>query len=809
MLDFDQNALAEIIAEYKRTFAKHRPDEIYKWEAVKHFQENWQIQSDNFIEMLRKSLSKQLNLLTPYEYMGLIALARKDPLFLRNMFLQLFSDDNTLLAERVVRFLSSAKELANANTTTTLRHNQNERAISVYLFLYKPDEHYLYNRVGKFIKFAKKIKYSGRMDGTGIDKLISYYAMCDEILEIVRNDDELIMMSADSVRHSTDKYYQDAQYRLLADDIIWVSKQWDDNPTDWWPDEDEYTPGIDKDQWKQLWGNKTVFINDAKTVVSSFFAFENGATCTQVSQALGRTGEFYNANSVRLAQRVYMETNCELPPDESKAKWWPILYVGKSAAKDSAGVYLWKLRRELREALAELDIAAPALNEKNPYSLEKNIILHGPPGTGKTYNSINYAVSIIESKAVQEIQNEEYSEIYKRFLGYRNEHLIVFTTFHQSYGYEDFIEGIRPVITIDENTGGTENILYEVRDGIFKDFCESTLRGTKRSNDEVFDTAWEGLVNATKNNTGNEYSFTRRTGTKINAILIDNSKFRVNWQSDQNSYNDLHKGKIRDQWLSETNRESLSGGSRWLFDARQAVINELVSKYGLRYSNENAQKNRVFIIDEINRGNISKVFGELITLIEPSRRIGAPEELRSKLPYSGIEFGVPDNIYIIGTMNTADRSIAMMDTALRRRFSFIEMQPNPLALAGVDEVEGINISNMLDIMNARIAVLYDREHTIGHAYFISLKNDPSLAKLAEIFTKKIIPLLQEYFFEDYEKIRLVLGDNQKTDDTMQFVIKRRATEKLFGNKNVEIDDTEYYEINNDACMRVKAYEFLQ
>jgi 5-methylcytosine-specific restriction protein B len=215
--------------------------------------------------------------------------------------------------------------------------------------------------------------------------------------------------------------------------------------------------------------------------------------------------------------------------------------------------------------------------------------------------------------------------------------------------------------------------------------------------------------------------------------------------------------------------------------------------------------NRVFIIDEINRGNISKIFGELITLIEPSKRIGASEQLRALLPYSGQNFGVPDNVYIIGTMNTADRSIAMIDTALRRRFEFIEMQPDSATLKDV-LVDGIDIAEMLDTINKRITVLLDREHTIGHSYLLPLKTDPTIENLAAIFENRIIPLLQEYFYDDYEKIQLVLGDNQKPDDSTRFIVKKTDAVKLFG--NADVDFPEYYEVNSEAFMRIDAYAFL-
>ncbi|WP_459816068.1 McrB family protein [Campylobacter concisus] len=333
---------------------------------------------------------------------------------------------------------------------------------------------------------------------------------------------------------------------------------------------------------------------------------------------------------------------------------------------------------------------------KSKTDLSLNQILYGPPGTGKTYTSVAKAIEIIEERKVDISENR--NDLKKKFDGYIRSGQIKFITFHQSYGYEEFVEGIKPVF-YGENEDG--DITYEISKGIFYQCCE-------------------------------------------NALLLSG-----------------YKGKLRD--FCDLPK-----------DERQKFFNDSTPKYAI-------------FIDEINRGNISKIFGELITLIEPSKRLGADDEIMVELPYSKEKFGVPSNLYIIGTMNTADRSIALMDTALRRRFEFVEMMPEYDNLNKIN-IEGINIGEMLKTINDRIEYLYDRDHTIGHAYFINVSD---LKTLANVFKNKILPLLQEYFYDDWEKIRLVLGDSQ-------FIKEKKPAKVLFKSGTDYINDKILYEIDKEA-----------
>ena len=439
--------------------------------------------------------------------------------------------------------------------------------------------------------------------------------------------------------------------------------------------------------------------------------------------------------------------------------------------------------------------------QKDCIEFDKNMILCGPPGTGKTYNTVIYAVAICEGKPYEEVKKQDYEEVMARYDALKNEGRIAFTTFHQSYGYEEFIEGIQPVM----DSEGSGDVKYTIEDGIFKRFCKS---GEGIS----FDEAWSHLYEDARA-TGGKFTVIRRTGSRREAQFTKEDVISVMFDGETLAHNDISKSKLKEVYETYDYEHRLdipNGGSRWVFDVCYAIIDLLVKKYNMIENADAEQKNRVFIIDEINRGNISKIFGELITLIEDTKRKDMPEAASAILPYSGEMFSVPANVHILGTMNTADRSIALMDTALRRRFRFVEMMPDTGVLEGIF-VEGLNVAKMLEIINTRIEFLYDREHTIGHAFFMGVKENPTIENLGVIFEKSVIPLLQEYFYEDYQKIQLVLGDNAKMEEDLKFIkdVKVVAKNIFAGNVEDVIDLPEKrYVINRDAFYNIGSYKMI-
>ena len=356
------------------------------------------------------------------------------------------------------------------------------------------------------------------------------------------------------------------------------------------------------------------------------------------------------------------------------------------------------LSEELEESISNEE---DELNEDN-----KNFILYGPPGTGKTYNVINKALEIIDPEGYLEMAEDNNREaILNQYKELVDKGQVAFCTFHQSYGYEEFIEGLK--------SDGKGNFVTE--DGILKRIS--------------YNAAYEGL----------------KDKYKEDEVSYDDKKLKVN---------------------NYINKE------RTFKEAKKFVL----------------------IIDEINRGNISKIFGELITLLEEDKRIGTSNQIVANLPYTKEKFSLPNNLYIIGTMNTSDKSIAQIDIALRRRFIFEEMMPDYDVL---DEIDGIELDKLLIAINERVEFLLDRDHLIGHAYFV---NCNSYSDIINVVSNKIIPLLQEYFYGDNEKVGMVLGGIGSSEDDKYIVYKEeKSANKIFkGFKNIsDIGSKEFFRVKSN------------
>ncbi len=503
------------------------------------------------------------------------------------------------------------------------------------------------------------------------------------------------------------------------------------------------------------------------------------------------------------------------------------------------------------------DIIENESNQNSKHPL--NQIFFGPSGTGKTYKALTTALEIIDG-----FFPENHAEAKKKYETYKDNGQIGFITFHDSYGYDEFVEGLK-MIQSEKIRGQIE---YVVKPGIFKEISElSNVELLTPPNKINFDPDNEkikffkiSLGTTSKERDDHTYSYCLSNNyiamDKMGGIDYSILENTLDWEQAKDEIREVYfydedeqskrlgiqavyyfKNYMRSNdifFVSNDNNNIIAIGRvngwyefkdipgvrfhhfrkvEWLIKGckipsekfyRKKFSEQPIYELNRRYlmldnisnfiSTKNSRKrNHVLIIDEINRGNINKIFGELLTLIEPQKRLGALEELRVKLPYSNEEFGVPQNLYIIGTMNSSSK-ISLFDSTLRRRFDFIEIDVDYKQLNF--KIDGIEIDKMLSMINQRLVYLLDKEQQIGHSYFLELKDKPSFEMVRLIFKNKIIPLLQNYFSDDFEKISLVFGDNQKKDRNLQFIqVRNVKSSQIFGKKLPDVPNKKEYSVN--------------
>jgi len=464
---------------------------------------------------------------------------------------------------------------------------------------------------------------------------------------------------------------------------------------------------------------------------------------------------------------------------------------------------------ELIEVVEHLDMVhepESTYQVSRPILHSLNTILQGPPGTGKTYQTVNYALSIIENRPLKELALEPRKDLRQRFEAYQEEGRIQFITFHQSYAYEDFVEGLKPM-TLDGQ------IRYGIENGIFKQISIDARRCLLEAMAELlphyeieveFNQLYSAFLTHLKGDGFSNFStpsgrnillhkvlrfgnLSVRQGKSFSTFTIVKNKLQKLYRAIENVAETEYTTEMVRSIVGDVNTNAYWGVFLTFKEFEVAMVQKELAALA---TNETAAepidikeistqvlrhcRKYVLIIDEINRGNIPGIFGELISMIEPDKREGRAEAIHTILPYSKTLFAIPPNLYFLGTMNTSDRNVEAMDIALRRRFNFIEMPPRPALLRPAIEA-GVDLEKLLKTINIRIEALLDKEHLIGHAYFMGVA---TLDDLIELFDKKIIPLLKEYFFGDLNKIGLILGK--------QFFTKIQSIDqKIFGDFDAE------------------------
>ncbi|MCM4171861.1 EVE domain-containing protein [Arenibacter sp. TNZ] len=803
-----KDPIQSIIEKYKKHIALTQlKNEVYKWEAIKEFQGRPFTNAVDFGEEIKAVDHK--NLVYAMSKAVLKQLAKEKPEELRNIFKFLFND-NLELRERVIYFNKETLKLYRG-LGETLSHHQDERSIAAYLTYYNPIKYTFY----KSSFYKKYCKLIGVKEAKKNEKYVHYLSLVDDFIkEYIESDSSLI----EQVKALIPEYYNGTNHKLLAQDILYQILDKEPDLNYWifqgnpkmFDFETALRGGILTDWTVSAHKNK-IKIGD-KVIL---WITGNKAGCYALAEVTSEPYKKTNSPDNHLWKE---EDKSELKADikiTHNLAQTPILFEKISDVEELKEFNVgnqgtnFSATQEEYEKFIEMtnNIGKNESKKIEDMNLPLNTILYGPPGTGKTYNTINKALELCG----EDLTELSRTAIKERFEQKVDKGRIVFTTFHQSMSYEDFVEGIKPIEPEKEG----DPVVYRVEEGIFRKLCNVASFSIAKEGESVttgkvlnFSLAFDNFVEQIEEKLTLEepIELPTKNGGKVlvdgisqqGNIIIKHPGKDNTYPASKQRLSQLHTA-FPD--LSELNNidqqfRSIIGGSN--STVNWAVLNAIrnyntipvnINQADRKYSPENIKgvvealkkddyKDKkgepfVLIIDEINRGNVSQIFGELITLIEEDKRLGRAEAIQVQLPYSKKWFGVPPNVHIIGTMNTADRSVEALDTALRRRFSFIEMPPLPELIkthgkAQNGLITGIDISQLLKTINNRIEKLLDKDHMIGHSYFLSIED---LNELKAVFQNKIIPLLQEYFFGDYGKIGLILGagffdieDNQVEED---------------------------------------------
>lgn len=786
---FDQFRLKDVLAQYKQNFVSTQwGNEKYKWEAVKWFQDNWNVNAADFPEMLSRSLDKTFNLLASNNNFPkgmIVGFAKAAPEEVRAMFIALF-DESQDVFERMNAFKMQSSILLEKYGNGAAQHYQYENAISTYLWLRYPDKYYIY-KFGEVKTVASELESDYRFKkGAYADNIRNFLKLYDEISVTLKEDTELVNLFQSQL---TDTCYPDPELKTLTIDVgFYISRRYSQENAEkaeaasWFPS--DYTPELTEEDWLALLGDDKVFTTGSLEIMKRMKDYGGQATCTQLAVKYGETKNFYLTGSTALAKRVVEKTGCPVLTDDKNenSKWWPVLYIGRYATKDEQGSYIWKLRDELSAALDKVDLsgielyvaAAPGEEDRGYWWLNAN---------PKIWSYSDIAVGEVQSYTLYN-ENGNKRRIFQNFLDAKVGDMII--------GYES--NPVKQIVAIGrvsaEQDG--EKLFFEKVEGLTSPIDYATLRGCPElERMEYFQNPQGSLFKLSRG----EFDFILDMIREENPISKDaaidaytKSDFLDEVYMTEKRYENLvavlrNKKNIILQGAPGVGKTFAARRLAWSMMGEQddsriefvqfhqnysyedfmmgykPVEDGFELKYGVFYrfcqkAANQPDKEFFFIIDEINRGNMSKIFGELLMLIEKDYR-----GTKATLAYNGLSFSVPKNLYIIGMMNTADRSLAMIDYALRRRFSFFEMEP------GFDSEGFIHYQNGLnnETLNELISKVKDLNHEIaldkslgkgfciGHSYFCG-RDICTDEWMHSIVDYDILPMLSEYWFDDPNKL---------------------------------------------------------
>ena len=785
---FDQFRLKDVLVAYKQNFvAKQWGDEKYKWEAVKWFQDNWDVNAPDFAEMLNRSLDKTFNLLASNNNFPkgmIVGFAKSAPEEVRAMFIALF-DESKDVFERMDAFKMQSSILLEKYGNGAAQHYQYENAISTYLWLRYPDKYYIY-KFGEVKTVASELESDYRFKkGAYADNIRNFLKLYDEISAALKEDTELVNLFQSQL---TDTCYPDPELKTLTIDVgFYISRyysQKDSAPdtTSWYGA--DFDPGLSVEDWSKLLKDETVFTTGALEIMKRMKDYGGMASCTQLAVKYGETKNFYNSGSVALARRVCEATGVNPNTrDDGTTQWWTILYTGRDAGKDEDGSFIWKLRDELSAALDKADLsgielyvaAAPGEQDRGYWWLNAN---------PKIWSFADIAVGEVQSYTLYN-ENGNKRRIFQNFLDAKAGDMII--------GYES--NPVKQIVAIGrvsaEQDG--EKLFFEKVEGLTSPIDYATLKGCPElERMEYFQNPQGSLFKLTRG----EYDFIldmireeNPVATEASIDAYTKSDFLDEVYMTEKRYENLvavlrNKKNIILQGAPGVGKTFAARRLAWSMmgekdDSRiefvqfhqnysyedfmmgyKPVEDGFELKYGIFYrfcqkAANQPDKEFFFIIDEINRGNMSKIFGELLMLIEKDYR-----GTKATLAYNGLSFSVPKNLYIIGMMNTADRSLAMIDYALRRRFSFFEVEPGFDSEGFIHYQNNLNnetlneLVNKVKDLNREISLdkSLGKGFCIGHSYFCG-RDVCTEEWLHSIVDYDILPMLSEYWFDDANKLQ--------------------------------------------------------
>lgn len=767
----NQVRLNNLLVQYKQKFPSRWGEEKYKWEAVKWFQDNWDVTASNFTEMLSCSLDKTNNLLSSNKNFPkgmIIDFAKTAPEEVRTMFIHLF-DESKDVFERINTFKQQSAVLLEKYGNRAAQHYQGENAISTYLWLRYPDKYYIY-KFSEVKTVASKLEIDYRFKkGAYVDNLRNALKLYDEISQVLKSDTELVNIFQSQL---TDTCYPDPEFKTLTIDVgFYISRTWCG---------DEYDPGLSVEDWSRLLKDKNVFTTSALEMMKRIKDCGGTASCKQLSVKYGENNNFYNGGSVGLARRVCKATG--IKPDvqrDGSTQWWTVLYTGRNAGKGEEGSFIWKLREELATALNQID-----LNHIKLYATEKT---SDEEKRGYWWLNANPKIWSFADIAIGEVQtytlyneNGNKRRIFQNFLDAKAGDQVI--------GYES--NPVKQVVAIGQISAEQdgEKLFFKKTEGLsspidyealkscpelehmqyFQNAQGSLFKLTKEEYDFILDmireenpvTIEDSIEAYTKDDFLDEVYMTEKQYERLVAVLCN--KMNLILQGAPGVGKTFTARRLAWSIMGKKDNsciEFVQFHQNYSYEdfmmGYKPVEDGFALQYGIFYrfcqkAANQPDKKFFFIIDEINRGNMSKIFGELLMLIEKDYR-----GEKATLAYNGLSFSVPKNLYIIGMMNTADRSLAMIDYALRRRFSFFEVEP------GFDSEGFIRYQNRLnnETLNQLIFKIKELNHTIaldkslgrgfciGHSYFCG-KDVCTEEWLHAIVDYDILPMLREYWFDD-------------------------------------------------------------